>query len=174
MGKPSTYRTNFLPQDPSSMEEVRNRFMANVEVRPGECWLWQASTVAGGYGQIRILGEYYRATRVAYEMFCGPIGPGRMVCHTCDTPQCVNPQHLWLGSAKDNGRDAARKGRTVRGSRVNTAKLTERDVVAIRAAGGTQAAIAARFGVSRSLVGQIRAGVVWKHVGHWHNRRKYG
>lgn len=93
---------------------LQERFWPKVEVRGlDECWLWTGSLDSGGYGQIGIKdGERPgRAHRLAYEWANGPIPPGKQVNHTCDVRSCVNPSHLYAGTAKDNTRDAIERGR---------------------------------------------------------------
>lgn len=88
-----------------------------------------------------------------------------MVCHSCDNPSCCNPEHLFLGTALDNKADCVSKGRHVKGSSVFwKAKLTEDDVLTIRADNRTSYAVAEQYGVSATLVQQIRKRNVWKHV----------
>lgn len=77
------------------------------------CWLWQGYTSGKeGYGRIIVNGASLRAHRVSYEAFIGPIPEGMLICHKCDTPLCVNPNHLFIGSNQDNQRDASAKGRS--------------------------------------------------------------
>lgn len=75
------------------------------------CVLWTGSLVNDTYGQLSFRGESHRAHRASYQAFKGPIPPGLYVLHHCDTPACVKPEHLFLGTAGDNARDCARKGR---------------------------------------------------------------
>lgn len=94
---------------------LQERFWTKVaKGNPDECWLWTGSlTNSGGYGQLsrsRAEGPV-RANRVSYEMHIGPIPDGLSVLHRCDTPACVNPAHLFLGTTRDNARDMSRKGR---------------------------------------------------------------
>lgn len=74
------------------------------------CWIWDTQQ-KHGYGQLRAFGKLYRAHRFSYELHFGPIPEGLFVCHKCDNPPCVNPDHLFLGTAKDNIQDMIAKGR---------------------------------------------------------------
>ncbi len=92
-------------------------FLAGVKPVPGsECHEWSGATSVEGYGRVKIFGKLYSTHRVAYTLEHGPIPVGRgyhgnLVMHTCDNPRCCNPAHLKLGTARDNARDMARKGR---------------------------------------------------------------
>lgn len=79
--------------------------------RSGDCWLWQHSTDAKGYGSYRVDGKLRRAPRIAYTLAYGPIPDGMIVMHTCDTPACINPAHLRIGTEKENTADMFAKGR---------------------------------------------------------------
>lgn len=81
----------------------------------GPCWLWTGCRTPEGYGKLKFDGRYYRAHRLAYELTHGPIPAGFFACHRCDTPPCVRPSHLFLGTHTENNRDAKAKGRNARG-----------------------------------------------------------
>lgn len=77
----------------------------------GECWIWTGACSTGGYGQLRIGSRRSQAHRVSYELFVGSIPEGMCICHTCDTPSCINPDHLFAGTHKENTADMIAKGR---------------------------------------------------------------
>jgi predicted XRE-type DNA-binding protein len=131
--------------------------------------LWGGGQFPTGYGSFMLpTPKGWRARyahRLAWEMARGPIPPGMFVCHKCDVRACVNVDHLFLGTNADNVRDAVSKRRHAYGERAARAKLTEQQVVEIRSADGTQAEMAARFGVSRAAISDIRRGKRWKLTG---------
>lgn len=93
---------------------LMKRFEASYITEPNSgCWIWTGSIVGhpDKRPRINLNGRSIIAYRIAYELFRGPIPKGKMCCHTCDVSICVNPHHLFLGTAKENGQDAARKGR---------------------------------------------------------------
>lgn len=141
------------------------RFWSKVDVGEGDaCWEWQAGKSDTGYGQFGIRGRLWGAHRVAWVLTFGPIPEGLLVCHRCDNPGCVNPYHLFLGTHKDNRRDAARKGRVTKGEGVCSSKLTEDEVWEIRELleeGVPRQEIADEFGVSRWSINAINRGKFW-------------
>ena len=80
-------------------------------VRGNGCWSWRGGRTKHGYGEIQHRGEKLMAHRVSYEKYVGPIPTGMLVLHRCDNPPCTNPEHLFLGTHVDNGRDMMQKGR---------------------------------------------------------------
>lgn len=143
------------------------RFWRSVEkAGPNECWLWGGYVGSRGYGFIKRDYRTLLAHRVSYETAYGPIDEGLSVCHRCDTPLCVNPAHLFLGTAQDNATDMCQKGRQPRpkGEAHGCAKLTEADVLEIRASTEKGKVLAARYGVAPSQISLIRNGKSWAHL----------
>jgi predicted XRE-type DNA-binding protein len=140
----------------------------------GECWEWKSALDSRGYGRVWFDGKVQKAHRVVYELVIGPIpegeGPhGTCVCHACDNPKCIRPDHLFLGSNADNMRDRDEKGRAAnqKGESNGNSKLTADQVSEIRrlyADGLTQQAIADRFGIGQQQVSRVVNGKRWTHL----------
>jgi hypothetical protein len=147
---------------------AEQRFWAKVD-RAGDCWLWTASRRGDGYGAFQVESQrQISAHRYSYLLNHGPIPEGMVVMHSCDQPLCVNPDHLSLGTNLANQRDAARKGRKRPGIKNHNAKLSEEQVLELRAryeAGGiSQKDLAAEYGISHALVSFIVTRKAWKHI----------
>jgi hypothetical protein len=134
------------------------------------CWLWVGSvnfdSRGDRYGRRVHEGRFWRAHRLSFVLHRGPIPDGLWVLHRCDTPLCVNPQHLFLGTVTDNNADMTQKGRrrSAEGEAAGNSKLTAEQVVEIRTSPGSHANIAARFGVSPTTIGRIQNGEGWRSV----------
>lgn len=168
------------------------RFMQHIaldDVRG--CWLWNGF-LANGYGrfQFRHAKNWYSqvsAHRASWVLHNGDIPVGMFVCHKCDVRHCVNPAHLFIGSAKDNTRDMIEKGRRVapstanrqrgdahtsrthpenlvRGTEHHAAKITENEVLIIRASKMKGVELARIYGLSNVTVSRIRRRMIWRHV----------
>ncbi len=96
------------------MEELKNKILKKSTPEPNTgCWLWDNPTeVTKGFFYGHLNGTY--AHRESYRLFVGEIEPGFVICHKCDTPACVNPDHLFKGTQRDNLLDACRKGRRIK------------------------------------------------------------
>lgn len=132
----------------------------------GDCWLWTKTFTTHGYGQFSINNKTVKAHKYSYEKHKGPIPKGMCVCHSCDTPACVNPAHLWLGTQSQNMHDchAKKRNRAPTGEGHPRAKLKDADVIRILTDTRTQKVIADEYGVDPSIIGLIRAGKIWKHL----------
>lgn len=95
------------------------RFNQKVN-KTNTCWLWTGSQNPKGYGRISYNGKVIRAHRLSYLLHKGKIPDGLNVCHTCDIPRCVNPDHLWLGTYAENNQDMVKKNRHGKYSRRQT------------------------------------------------------
>jgi hypothetical protein len=127
------------------------------------CWLWLKAAIDTGYGVIRWNNKLWLAHRASWMLHRGEIPSDMYVCHKCDTPSCVNPDHLFLGTPRANFADMQQKGRYAppRGERQGQSKLTETQVVAIRNSGELQDSIAAQYGISQPTVSEIRSRKKW-------------
>lgn len=153
------------------VEPVHVRFWRAVEKTDG-CWLWMGCRHYKGYGEFtigKIRGKLSKtkAHRMAWTLSNGEIPAGMLVCHRCDNPQCVNPNHLFLGTAKTNKLDCIFKGRHAFGEKAGRAKLTESKVKEVRKLdqeGMTRVKIGALFGISGRNVTSICRREIWRHV----------
>jgi hypothetical protein len=148
---------------------LRGELMKYTEPNERGCWEWTGTRFSQGYGRIAYLNRSLKAHRVAYELFVGPIPEGKLVCHACDNPPCVNPEHLFLGTDLENLQDAARKGRKDhKGEKNSRVKITEFIVKQIRedyAVGDImQQDLADKYGVTQMTISNIVTRRTWKHI----------
>lgn len=138
------------------------------------CLVWSKAVSRDGYGKVTFNSQRFRAHRLAYELSHGPIPNGLLVRHTCDNPRCINPQHLQVGTVRDNAADMMSRGRGVKraGSLNTRAILDEEQVRGIFADARPYAEIAEDCGVSICAVSNIKCGRSWRHLGLGLNRRK--
>lgn len=129
------------------------------------CWEWMGTKNTGGYGMMGFRGKRHLAHRLAYEFKIGPVPTGMDLLHKCDNIVCVNPAHLVPGTAKDNIIDSINKGRWNRKGENNVgAKLSARDVYAIRLSTMKVSELAAKFNVSATTINNIKNRKRWGHL----------
>lgn len=158
------------------MRTIQQRFEEKFEpVTESGCWIWTAGLKGKdekqSYGLFRVGSRIRKAHQVSWEIYKGEIPKGSgyhgtCVCHQCDTPSCVNPDHLFLGTMRDNNDDKTNKHRVPRGSNHHSTTLTEKQVMEIKSlsTSKSQKELAAMFGVSRQNIGSIQNSVTWSHV----------
>lgn len=131
--------------------------------RSDGCWIYPR-LMWRGYGRAFYQGKTWRAHRLAYTLAIGPIPVGKIVCHRCDNRACVRPDHLFIGSVRDNHHDCMGKGRNSRGAIHGSAKLTMADVLAIQQSQERTEALAQYYGVDRTTIARARYGRSWSAI----------
>ena len=151
------------------------RFFSHVQ-KTDTCWIWTSATTGFGYGTFATFkpNKTHKAHRYSWEMVHGKIPAGMCVCHKCDNPICVNPEHLFLGTRSENNKDMHDKGRcakntwTKSGEENPTSKLTNEKVLAIRemysAGNTTMQKVGEVFGITAAHVCNIVRRISWKHI----------
>ncbi len=172
---------------------LKCKLLKNVK-KENQCWLWCGGILKNGYGKLKFNGKSLSVHRVSYELFKGKIPEGLCICHNCpggDNKACVNPDHLWIGSAKQNSSDAKEKGRYIgkgstgrtlseetrrkisqshadfKGEKSCRSKLKDSDVYEIRELLKENLSlreIGLRYGVSKHAISNIKANRRWSHI----------
>lgn len=176
--------TGFRPGSPlfisemteeQKFERLKKSFEKHV-IRQEGCWGWKGSIASGGYPVMSCRREIGpdRGHKASWIIHKGPIPPYMHVCHKCDNPICTNPDHLWLGTHKENNDDKIAKGRANNippphkvGSENGSAKLNEGKVKQIKLLiknGRSCYSIAKEFGMAKISILRIKNGVNWSHV----------
>lgn len=141
----------------------QERFWSCVDRSDG-CWTWTGAKSKGGYGRFKADGRQHAAHRVSYALANTPLPRNVFVCHRCDNPACVRPDHLFAGDHLANMQDMVSKGRSTKGRIPPSARLTERDVEVIRrlsALGVGQREIGLAFDVATSTIAHVVTGRTW-------------
>lgn len=154
---------------------LKQTFLSKI-YKTDTCWFWNGYTSKKGYGRFYFHKQYI-AHRVSYELFKGPIPNGLLVCHKCDIRNCVNPDHLFLGTNQDNMTDMVKKGRSnhLYGIKNHQVKLTEVQVLEIRAKykapssknkrnGYSIHKLAEEYNINCQTIYAIISKRIWKHL----------
>ena len=149
-----------------------SRFISRIELNSKTgCWEWsRRGTVAKSYGQFKIAKVTYKAATISFALFVRPVPMGLCVCHKCDNPPCVRPDHLFLGTQNDNVQDCWGKGRgrefpDQKGESNVASKLTEKHVFFLRNHyKPPMSTWAKKYGVSEATLYHALKGDTWRHL----------
>jgi len=162
---PPTKTIGFLAYRGAGLEE---KLHAGYEINHETgCWDWVRSTIGGGYGVITWKRQHIHAHRLSYELINGPIPDGLHVLHSCDNPKCCNPEHLRVGTVKENMQDMRERMRGTLGEKSSKSKLKNEDVIKILGMiedGLSLAEIARRYSMDSQAISQIKYGKSWRHI----------
>lgn len=167
-GKNSFRWATASPQE--QIERLKEIFEKHV-LRDNKCWNWKGKLHKSGYA-LMIYGKDHKqigAHRVSWIIHFGEIPEGLYVCHKCDNKKCTNPEHLFLGTPKENTQDMLKKDRknTPIGEKVFSSKLTSKQVIKIKkmlSLGVTMTKLALKYNVSLSAISDIKKEKTWKHI----------
>lgn len=144
--------------EPYTFDQLVNAFWKKVKIIPNSCWNWDGSMYIDGYGKFYIKRKGVKAHRFCFEIWNNIKVPIQLcVCHKCDNRKCCNPDHLFLGTDKDNSDDKIKKGRLINSYYLGKQQIEEIKKV-YKVGINTQADVAKQFGISRSYVSQIITG----------------
>lgn len=150
---------------------LSERFWERVKITADirRCWEWTGARHGFGYGTIYYLGKYHPAHRISWYLASGNFPDDSLVLHKCDNAACVNPNHLYLGTHRDNARDMCLRNRqnNALGSKHGQSTLTEEIVLDIRQryiSGECQRSIARIYGIDQSNVSYIVRRKTWRHI----------
>lgn len=158
-------------------DKSRARLLSKIvlDAKTG-CWIWNGNPRKNGYCRSTFQRKNWYIHRASYHVFIGDIPKGYDVCHHCDNRRCFNPDHLFIGTRKDNMADAVKKGRQAKGEKLSvnrrgeksvSSKLTNTDVLEIRKMnklGVKTKEIALKFKVSADNIRRIIRRETWRHI----------
>ncbi len=146
--------------------DAEERFHKKYRIDDGGCWIWEAGTRPNGKGVLYGRhwddeGKSIGSHRFSYQLHIGRIPKGEYVCHKCDTPLCVNPGHLFIGTHHENMADMVAKGRSDKSNgeeKHGRAKLTNAQALKIRQSKQSSSTLAKKYGVSSTAILRIKSG----------------
>lgn len=161
--------TGLIDSGPKTRQAAQDRFLSKIDLGgDDECWPWNGNRTPKGYGSFSLNRRMVAAHRVSWTIFVGPIPDGLHVLHACDTPFCVNPKHLFLGTNQDNIDDKVAKRRQARGETHSRAILTEDQVREIRYRARNETIshkeLGHQYGVSKATISGIVSRKNWRHI----------
>lgn len=152
---------NFNVKSTSTSTTSRERFFDNIFPEPNSgCWIWMGSLAKRDYARIYINRKEYVGSRFSYEIHKGKIPTGMVVRHSCDNTCCVNPDHLLVGTQRDNATDMV-----IRRRNQKCTKLLPEDISIIRADTRNLSVIATHYGVTGATISLVKRRKTWKHIG---------
>ncbi len=151
-----------------SIDKTLDEIFIDAITVVGDCWKYKGRSVRGGYKQIWDGYKYRMAHKFSYEKYNGPIPSGLLVRHKCDNPWCVNPQHLELGTYKDNSQDMVTRERSCKGEKHPLRKLTNKEVLEIRRLWSlgkyTYKSLSTMYNVYLTTIEKIVKYKTWRHI----------
>lgn len=159
-GDPLMFSARHAIKDTTKKEAFWAAIIINSE---NDCLEWAGAKTSWGYGRLSYKSKHYAAHRFAFELYVGPIPDGMFVCHHCDNPGCCNPNHLFLGTPKDNMIDMAAKGRHIGARKLVPEQVME--ITDLLKKGVPRKEIAQQYSVGRTAIDGIANNKTWTHLG---------
>ena len=149
----------------SAIDLWNSYFKSRVNENNG-CLEFAGARCPAGYGRVGYKNKVWQSHRLSYLLYYGEFDKALFVCHRCDNPPCINPEHLFLGTSRDNVDDMLAKGRSqkCRGESHSQSRLTEKDVLSIRMDRRPLGVIAVQYGVAEAFISTIKSKRVWSHL----------
>lgn len=149
-----------------TIEEIKKRFNEKVKISDTGCHEWIGTIQSNGYGRFSFLGKSIYAHRFSALLKFGILINNKDICHICDNRRCVNPEHLFIGTRKENMEDCKKKGRQAKGEKLSK-KLTDKKVKEIKILISEKQnilEISKKYGVSKTAISQIKLNKSWRHI----------